>query len=158
MDAETLLLLALVPVIAASAISDLRHLRIPNTHVLFAFGVFVLVAPFALTSGQMTPRLLAAAITFLIGFALFVPGLIGGGDVKMMPVVMLFVPAADTLLFLQIFAVALGAVSLGALAFQRVALLRRLGWESAVAPRHVPVGLAMALSVVGLSGIRLLAA
>jgi prepilin peptidase CpaA len=157
MEAEALLLLALVPVITASAISDLRHLRIPNTHVLVALAVFALLAPLVLSWAQLTPRLLTAAVTFLICLALFVPGLIGGGDVKMLPAVMLFVPGQDIVLFLQIFSIALGAISLGALAFQRIAFFRRLGWESAVAPRHVPVGLAMAVAVIGLAGVRLLA-
>jgi hypothetical protein len=87
-----------------------------------------------------------------------IPVFIGtGGDVKMLPAVMLFVPGDDIVLFLQIFSMALGAVSLGALVFQRIAFFRRLGWESAVAPRHVPVGLAISVAVIGLAGVRLLA-
>lgn len=157
MQPEALLLLAFVPVIAASAVSDLRHLRIPNTHVLIALGLFVLAAPFAIGWTDLAPRLLAAAITFAIGFALFALGMIGGGDAKMMPVVMLFIPAPDVIQFLQVFAIALGLVSLGALVVQRVPVFRRLGWESVQAHRHVPVGVAMAASVILLAATPLLA-
>ena len=148
MGSEALLLLALVPVIVASAISDLRYLRIPNTHVLIALALFVLAAPLAIGWAGLPPRLLVAGITFAIGFALFAPGLIGGGDAKMMPVVMLFVPPPDLVQFLQLFAIALGVVSLGVLGVQRAPIFRRLAWESVQAHRHVPVGLAMAASVI----------
>ncbi|WP_135450057.1 MULTISPECIES: A24 family peptidase [Tabrizicola] len=151
MTAEGLLLSALALIVAASAISDLRHLRIPNTHVLVALGLFAVTAPFMLAWPELSPRLLAAGITFALCFALFALGVIGGGDAKMMPVIMLFVPAQDVVGFMQVFALALGAVSLGALAVQRVPFFQRLGWESARAQRHVPVGMAMAAAVIFLA-------
>lgn len=151
MDPDLLLLLVLVPIIIASALSDLRSLRIPNLHVLLAFGLFVLVAPFALSWPELAHRLQVAAITFAIGFALFALRLIGGGDVKMMAVVLLYIPSQDLISFLRMFAVALGAVSLGALVIQRAPLFRRFGWSSVKEPRHVPVGVAMAIAVISLS-------
>lgn len=148
MSSETLLLMALVPVVVASAFSDLRHLRIPNTHVLIALGLFVLVGPLTLSWAELSPRLLAAGITFALCFVLFAVGVIGGGDAKMMPVLVLFIPSQGLVDFLRVFAIALGVVSLGALVFQRVPYFRRAGWKSAQGQRHVPVGLAMAIAVI----------
>lgn len=147
MSSDTLLLMALVPVVVASAIADLRHLRIPNTHVLIALGLFVLAGPLTLSWAELSPRLLAAGITFALCFVLFAAGVIGGGDAKMMPVILLFIPSPGLVDFLRVFAIALGAVSLGALVVQRVPYFRRLGWKSAQAQRHVPVGVAMAIAV-----------
>lgn len=154
MTPDALLLLVLVPIICASAVSDLRHLRIPNGHVLLAICAFAIAAPLALTFPELSYRLLAAAITFAVGFALFALRMFGGGDAKMMPVVMAFVPSQEVGPFLQIFALALGAVCLGALVLQRAPLFRRLGWESVRAQRHVPVAVAMAAAVI-LLAIRL---
>jgi Flp pilus assembly protein protease CpaA len=66
----------------------------------------------------------------------------------MMPVVMLFVPSDELTLYLRIFAVALGAVSLGVLLVQRAPAFRRVGWLSLQERRQVPVGVAIALAVV----------
>lgn len=148
------LLLLLVPVLLASAVSDLRVLKIPNTHVLVALGIFILAAPFVLTWPELFPRLVAAGITFAIGFAFFALRLFGGGDVKMMPVVMLYIPAPDMVLYLRLFAAALLAVTLLAMVLQRAPLFRNLGWESARKHRHVPVGVAMAASVLLLVAVR----
>lgn len=148
MQGDLLLLLALIPVVTASAVTDLRQLRIPNSHVLLALGLFVLAAPFALDWPELSQRLLAGAITFAIGFVLFALRLFGGGDVKMMPVLMLFIPSQELVLFLRLFAPALLVVSLGALVLQSAPIFRGLGWESVRARRHVPVGVAMAVSVI----------
>lgn len=153
-DPATLLLLVLVPVLLASAVSDLRFLTIPNRHVLLGLGLFIVAAPFALAWPDLAPRLIAAAITFAIGFVLFALRLFGGGDVKMMPVVMLFIPAPDMVLYLRLFAAALLVVTLSALVLQNAPRFRNLGWESARNRRHVPVGVAIAASVLLLIGLR----
>ena len=93
-------------------------------------------------------RFLVGTATFGIAFTLFSLHLIGGGDAKMMPVVMLFVPSDELTLYLRIFAVALGAVSLGVLLVQRAPAFRRVGWLSLPERRQVPVGVAIALAVV----------
>jgi prepilin peptidase CpaA len=147
MSSEMILLLALMPVIAFSAISDLRTLKISNLQVLTALALFVLFAPFLLDSGDLSMRLLVGAATFVIGFVLFAMRVIGGGDAKMMPAVMLFVPSDEVVLFLRIFAVTLGTVSLCMLVFQRTPAFRRIGWSSLQEQRHVPVGVAIAISV-----------
>ncbi|MBA3910757.1 MAG: hypothetical protein C0524_12990 [Rhodobacter sp.] len=148
MSPELALLLALTPVIVASAISDLRRLKIHNRHVLVALAIFVLLAPFLLDFQELSMRFLVGIVTFGIGFTLFALHLIGGGDAKMMPVVMLFVPSDELAHFLRIFALALGAVSLCMLLVQRAPAFRRVAWSSVLEHRHVPVGVAIAISVV----------
>ena len=147
MDPQFLLLLAVLPIILASAASDLRALIIPNSHVLTALALFLLAAPFLLAWPEILSRLITASITFAAGFVLFILRLFGGGDVKMMPVLLLFVPSTSLVQFLQLFAISLLIVSLGALMLQAAPVAKRLGWESTRMKRHVPVGVAMALSV-----------
>lgn len=151
MTAELVLLLIFLPIIFGSAISDFQQLKIRNVQVLTALGLFLIASPFLLEMDELSFRLLAAALTFGICFLLFSLRLIGGGDAKMMPVVLLFVPAGEVILFLRIFAGALLLVSLGALFLQRSPGLRRAGWASAQERRQVPVGVAMAISVAALA-------
>lgn len=148
MPGELILLLALVPVVLAGAASDLRHLKIRNLQVLAALGLFAVLAPFLLELHELPARLLAAGVGFAICFALFALRVIGGGDAKMLPAVLLFVPPDEMVLFLRLFAVALGVVSLGALVVQRSPAFRRIGWSSVREQRQVPVGVAIAASVL----------
>jgi prepilin peptidase CpaA len=148
---ELLLLLIFLPIIIGSAVSDFQSLKIRNVQVLVALGLFLMASPFLLGMEELAIRLFAAAVTFGICFVLFSLRLIGGGDAKMMPVVILFVPSGELVLFLRIFAGALLLVSLGSLLLQRNPGLRPAGWASVHARRQVPVGVAMALAVAALA-------
>ena len=151
MTANLLLLLFFLPVIFASAISDFNHLKIRNVQVTVGLAAFLVISPFLLDLNEISFRLLSAVLIFGICFILFSLRLIGGGDAKMMPVVLLFVPSDEIVLFLRIFAGALLLVSLGALFIQRSPRLRRAGWTTAQERRQVPVGVAMALSAAALA-------
>ncbi len=148
-------LVPLLAIVCAAARSDLRHLRIPNSHVLVVLALFVLTAPFLPGWSELGARLLAAAIAFAVGFVLFVLRLFGGGDVKMLPAILLMVPSDNQLVFLQLFAGSLLVTSLGALALQRLPAAQRLGWQSVRTAGHVPVGVAMAGAVALLALVRL---
>jgi prepilin peptidase CpaA len=149
--ADLFLLSIFLPIIFGSAISDLQQFKIHNIQVLAAFSLFIMSSPFLLGMDEFSSRVLAAVITFGICFILFSLRLIGGGDAKMMPVVILFIPSGEVVLFLRIFAFNLLLVSLGALFIQRAPGLRRAGWTSAHERRKVPVGVAMAFSAAALA-------
>lgn len=153
MEPSFLLLVSVVPVLLASACTDLRSLRIPNSHVLLALALFAGTAPFLLVWPELSARLVTAALAFALGFVLFALRLFGGGDVKMMPVLLFFIPSQDLDLFLRLFAFALLAVSLAVLAIQSPAFANRRGGVGVKSRRHVPVGVAMALSTVMLVGL-----
>jgi prepilin peptidase CpaA len=146
--AEIIPLLPAIAVLAASASSDLRYLRIPNSHVLLMLGIFVVTAPFVLTLPELGTRLLAASIAFGVGFVLFALRMFGGGDVKMLSALLLLVPSPDIVLFLRFFAGALLISSLGMVVLQRVAVGERLGWESSRRRGHVPVAVSIFLATV----------
>jgi prepilin peptidase CpaA len=149
---ELLLLLLFLPIVCTSAVSDFQHLKIRNVQILAGLALFVLAAPFLLEMEELSFRLLAAAVTFAFCFVLFSFRLIGGGDAKMMPVVLLFVPAGEVVLYLRIFAGALLLVSLGSLVLQRTPGFRPAGWTCVHKRRQVPVGVAMATSLAVLAG------
>jgi len=145
MQVELVPLVLLAPVLIATAISDLRWLRIPNTLVLIALAIFAVSCPF-LPIAETGLRLLTAAITLVVGFALFSLRLFGGGDVKMFAALMLFVPSQERLLFMQIFAFSLLLGSLTTLALQSAPIARQLHWESTRRKGKFPMGISIALA------------
>lgn len=136
--AADLLMIVLAGLLLWAAAGDIRTFTIPNgLNAAIALG-----APlFWLASG--TPLWPDAALSFgaaLIVFALlagaFYAGMMGGGDVKMAPAVVLWFPAARVLDFLLVMSLAGGLVTLAAVARHRV--LRREGRP------EVPYGVAIA--------------
>ncbi len=157
MDAGLAGLFAILPILAASAVTDLRDLRIPNQNVLLVLCVFVACVPFLPSWTELGLRLFAAGLAFASGFALFALRMFGGGDVKMMAAVFLIVPAADHIMFLQLFSFALLLTSIGIVVLQRLPADWRPSWQSARLQGHVPVAVAIAGSASLLFLHRLLA-
>lgn len=155
MRADLVPLLVLIPVLLSAALSDLRALRIPNSHVLTALALFVLSAGAFVTLPEIALRLIAATIVFGIGFGLFALRLFGGGDVKMLAVTTLFIPSDLWLNFAQALSVALLLGSAGIVLLQRPALARRLPWESARQTGRLPMGISIALTPLLLIGAQL---
>lgn len=94
-----------------AAWSDLRDFIIPNSICLAIAGLYPahIVATGAL---EIVPAgLIAALVTFIAGFALFVFRIAGGGDVKLMTVVALWAGPTRILDFLVITALAGGLLA-----------------------------------------------
>jgi prepilin peptidase CpaA len=91
--------LAFTLLLAVAAISDIRHLRIPNLIPL------LLVVGFALQAGlggvpSMTGHLLAMLIVLALLIPLFALNALGGGDVKLLAAAALWLGIADLPLLL----------------------------------------------------------
>jgi prepilin peptidase CpaA len=69
--------------LGAAAISDIRHLRIPNLIPLLLVAGFVLQAAFGGVQG-MTGHLVAMLIVLALLIPLFAMNALGGGDVKLL--------------------------------------------------------------------------
>lgn len=81
-----------LPVLSAVGLSDLRYMKIPNKMSFWGLGIFLLAVPVIGTDTALM-RLAIASIAFAICFGLFSIGWLGGGDAKILPVTLLFVPA-----------------------------------------------------------------
>ncbi|MEO1949092.1 prepilin peptidase [Thioclava sp.] len=153
MTGQLLPLAALAPILIWVALSDLREMRIPNRIVLITLGFFALCAPF-LGLHELSLRLAAGAITFLVGYVFFVLRAFGGGDVKFLAALMLFVPSAAMGEFLIAFSVALFAGSALTMGLQSAPVATRLGprlgWKSCYARGKLPMGVSIALAGLAL--------
>ncbi len=88
MDIATLFALALTGFMAAVMLIDATKYVIPNTLNLFLLGMY----PFAayLLGLDWPMALLAAGIALAIGMGIFALGFMGGGDIKLLVVLVLF--------------------------------------------------------------------
>ncbi len=144
-------LLALCPILLAVAFTDLSRLRIPNALVLAALALFAATC-LTLPQDEILARLAAAGLAFLLLLPLFALRLMGGGDIKMLPAMVLFVPALHWQLFAGLFSAALvaGVVAIG---LARLATDRATptGWLAIDTPRAFPMGLSIAVAGIALT-------
>lgn len=96
---STLSLIALIGLLGTIIWSDLRLMRIPHVLLgLIALLFLVAVAP-TLPMSELLWRLVAGILVFGACFAAFAARLLGGGDTKLLPLLVLFVPTEALALF-----------------------------------------------------------
>ncbi|MGO9547806.1 MAG: prepilin peptidase [Rhodomicrobium sp.] len=104
-------------------ISDIRRLQIPNMVSLIVLALFFchhwLLAP----QESLAPHLLAGGATFVLTFSLYVAGIMGAGDVKLISVLMLWAGLRDGPAFL-IFMTLIGGLFAALLLIIRTLLTR----------------------------------
>jgi prepilin peptidase CpaA len=129
---------ALALMMVAAAISDLRKRDISNGLNL---AMAALAIPYWLAIGlspwpDIAMRVGFAAVVFLVFLGLYMIGGMGGGDVKMVGAVMLWVPPLVVTPMLMVMSIAGIAISL--------AMLIHKIWRGATEPPEVPYGVAIA--------------
>lgn len=138
-------LLALAPLLVAVALSDLRRLRIPNSYCLAAVALFAVAAAAGLAPDYAL-RIVVAASVLVLGFAAYCLKLFGGGDVKFMAVLLLFVPVESLQLYAFVFSAAMLAGIAAFLSLKRLPAAAALNWRSMAPGRQLPMGVPIALS------------
>lgn len=139
-------LLILAPLLIHMAFHDLRHLKISNRLVLAMLAIFLLSAPAALSFAEIGYRAAAAAVVFLLGFFGFAFRLWGGGDVKAMAALTLFVPSAFLSIFALVFSLSMAFGMAAVLTGQRVFGRQDSAWSALRPGSAFPMGVSIALS------------
>lgn len=136
----------IVPVLMATAWSDLRRMLIPNSFSLIGLGLFLASFPL-LGLETWLVHLAVGATAFAICFGLFVAGWFGGGDAKMLPVSMLFVPFGILPLYMYAFAASM-LLGMSAIWAVRQRLARPdADWISMQTGAAFPMGIAIATAL-----------
>jgi prepilin peptidase CpaA len=143
MDYIPLFLMA--PLLVAVAYFDLRFMRIPNMISLIAVALFLATLPFFPPS-HLAVRLGAAALVFGLGFTAFAFGMIGAGDVKILSVLMLFVPPVHMTIFANVFSASMLAGIVVILSLRRIPVTSTWGWKSFGGTTKLPMGLSIAMT------------
>ena len=102
-------LILVAPLLAAMALSDLKHLKIPNRLVLAMLAIFTLSAPCCLSPQDIGHRAIAGVVAFALGLLSYPLRLWGGGDIKAIAVLVLFVPSHSLPLFACLFSASMAA-------------------------------------------------
>ena len=144
---DDLPLILAAPLMAAMIWTDLRHMRIPNTLVA-AVALLGLGCALAGLMPDLAPRLIAGGAVFLAGLALFAMGVMGGGDVKMLAVLVPLVPPAALPGFAMLLSVTMLAGALLLMGVRRVAGGPESQWESLRARGRYPLGLSIAAAAM----------
>ncbi len=136
------------PMFLAIAWTDFSQMRIPNLYCLVGLAVFVVTLP-ALNFDDVLLRLVSGIICFVICFALFAVGWLGGGDAKILPVVVLLIPPTYLSIFLFLFSAAMLAGLIG-MPFVRRCIGHSDRFVSTAQTREFPMGIA-----IGAAGVTL---
>jgi len=145
--AELFPLAIVSPVLVACAYSDLRYMRIPNKLVLMLAVFFVITSPM-LTLPEIGWRIAVSAIVFGISAIAFSLRMLGGGDVKMLAALLLFIPSTTLTTFGYIFSSSMLTGLLVSTTLQNAAWAESLGWASVKAKGRFPMGISIALAGV----------
>ena len=149
-----MLLLVFAGLMIAAALSDAVRYTIPN----WLCGAIAILFPLAAVAAglgwaQTGMHLLGGSLALLIGFALFAPGWIGGGDAKLFAAAALWFGWDGLFPLLFHTAIAGGGLVLALLILRQAAPFARLpaGWIRQTALEQgapVPYGLAIAAGVL----------
>lgn len=143
---ELLAALLVTPVLVATAWSDLRRMIIPNRLSFIGLALFAASLPL-LGMQSWLMHLGIGAVAFIICVGLFAAGWFGGGDAKILPVTILFVPITLVPLYLYSFAASMliGMVSIWAVR-QRFAA-PDAQWVSLQTGAAFPMGISIAAAL-----------
>jgi len=145
-----LLVLILAAALVVAAVGDIRSRTIPNwLNLAIALGAI----PFWYWSGldlwpDVAWRIAIAAIVFAVFAGAFALGMMGGGDVKLVAAIALWLPPAAVLPLLVVMSLAGGALTL------LMAVRHRLARRKE--PLEIPYGVAIAFGGLWLIGERFL--
>ncbi len=147
-DVADILVAILAVMLAVAATGDLRTRTIPNWLNL---AIALLAIPFWLLSGlplwpDIAVQIAVAALVFGLFAALFAMGAMGGGDVKLIAAIALWLPPLAVMKLIMVMALAGGAIALAMLIRHRIA--------KAEHQPQVPYGVAIAFAGFWLIGER----
>jgi prepilin peptidase CpaA len=105
--------------ICYAIVSDFTRMLIPNWIPLTLLAAFAVYAALRLDLDSLYPHLILAAAVFALGFVFFALGWFGGGDVKLLTAVMIWMDYPTAPRFAIHMAVLGGALALGQLSVKK---------------------------------------
>ena len=136
---------ALIAILCAIIVYDLRHLRIPNALSILLLLLFAVLALWRADMGYAVQQVLLAVGVFAVCFAAFAARAMGGGDAKILPALSLFVPVSQIAEVLLLFAAVLFISICGVVVLRRTVGGPDRAWAVLRQPRF-PMGLPIGLT------------
>ncbi|WP_170336925.1 A24 family peptidase [Ruegeria arenilitoris] len=139
-------LVLIAPLLVIMALHDLKNLKISNILVLILLFTFLLSAPFYLSFQESMHRFLGALIVFALGAIGFAFRLWGGGDVKAISALVLFIPSNGLLHYFNCFAFSMGAGMLIVVSGRHILAYPECSWRAFRPKAGYPMGVSIAMS------------
>ena len=137
---------AFIPVLIATGMSDLRQMRIPNRLSWTGLAIFVLCFPL-LGPEEWAFRSLAGLSALMVCFGLFAAGWLGGGDAKIFPVTILFIPLGHLAIYMFAFSAAMIVGMVGIWIARQFFSRPDSVWVSMQPGKAFPMGISIAMSL-----------
>lgn len=148
-------LFLLGPVLLGVAYFDLRFMRIPNVISVIALALFLICA-MVFPPSDLLARFFCTSLVLTLGFLGFAFRLIGGGDVKFLSTLMLFVPINALVLFANVFSASMLAGILLIAGLRRIPATSAWGWKSFGGSTKFPMGVSIAMTGLALPIVALI--
>jgi prepilin peptidase CpaA len=135
--------------------TDLSRMKIYNELNLALFVVFLVIGPFVLPFSDWAWRLTHLPVVLVIGMALNIAGIAGGGDVKFAAAMAPFIPRDDFVALLFLLVAIIPAALITHRGFRAIPAVRRAtpDWVSWERTKQFPMGLPLALALVVYLGL-----
>ena len=157
MPLDLIVILALCVILTATIYNDLRFMRIPDTLTIALLALFPIYAATLPSWGAVGLHVAIGLGVFALLFISFAMRLFGGGDVKILAGLALFVPLANWPHAMLAFAAAILVSMTLILGLRKLRKWPETSWRFLVArkfPLGVPIGLAgLALCAARLSSL-----
>ncbi|WP_170558847.1 prepilin peptidase [Ruegeria atlantica] len=141
-------LIVITPLLAAMAWNDLKNLKISNKLVMMMLAAFVLSAPVFLSFHETVYRAVFGVGVFVVGFLGFTLRLWGGGDVKAIAALTLFVPSYCLLLFFYTFTLSMVVGMMFVITSRSIIGFPECRWLALRPKAGYPMGVSIAMSGV----------
>ncbi|MGV8951354.1 MAG: prepilin peptidase [Cypionkella sp.] len=136
----------LVPLLLAVIYYDLRYMLLPNWLAALFVVLFAVTLAWVLPGDVLAWRLGVALGVLLLGMAANAAGLLGGGDVKVLAALVLFVPYHGLLAFSFVFCVSMIAGIVVLVALRAALRGRAVSWRGLQENGRYPVGISIGLA------------
>jgi len=143
-------LVLITPLLVAMALCDARNLKISNRLVLAMLAAFVFTAPIFLSGHEVAYRAIAGCAVFALGVVGFAFRLWGGGDVKAIAALTLFVPGMSLTLFAFTFSASMALGMMIVLAGRALLGNPQIHWSALRPEAGYPMGVSIAMSGISL--------
>ena len=137
---------SLVAMLISVILFDLRYMRLPNTLAMLFVVVFVLTVSWSLPIAELATRVGIAVIVLVIGIAANAAKLLGGGDVKILSALMLFVPRGELLAFAFILCISMIIGIAALLALRRAMRAHSTVWRGLQTSGRYPMGISIGVA------------
>ena len=139
-------LVLVAPLLVATIWCDMRLLLIPNRLVAAMVIMALVLVPVLVPWHDALLRCAISAAVFAVGFAGFSLKLIGGGDVKMLAALVLFVPPDRIAVFCLLLSAALLIGIALVQGLRQIAFRPTSGWGVLRERRRYPMGLSIGMT------------